>query len=147
MDQNEINDIETKIEAEKSSKFWGRARIPLEYLYFPVHDPRDLDRSNVNRLKGTFLREGIKRQRHENHIPATISKEDLQLVIQNSGISPETLHNAHDKLPLLAFSSNQRVQCLHGKHRIEAARDSPRLCKNDRWWTVTLYSEGRIHGS
>ncbi|KAF2182665.1 hypothetical protein K469DRAFT_443832, partial [Zopfia rhizophila CBS 207.26] len=142
MNQIRINDAERRIEAEKSSKFRGRARVSLEFLYFSVHCPRDLDRSNVERLKGVYLREGVKRLEPKNHVPAIISKADLKSAIKHSGTSlSDLLNRPQENLPRLKFPPNFRLQCLHGKHRIDAAKESPRLKGEEKWWTVTFYLE------
>lgn len=145
MNSVQVNDAERRIEAEKSSKFRGRAQVPLEFLYFSVHCPRDLDRSNVERLKGVYLREGINRLKPENHVPAIIRKADLKSAIKHSGTSlSDLLNRPQENLPQLKFPPNFRLQCLHGKHRIQAANELTHLKVEDKWWTVTFYLEGMI---
>lgn len=146
MNQIQVNDAERRIEVEKSSKFRGRAQVPLEFLYFSVRCPRDLDRSNVERLKAVYLREGVNRLKPENHVPAIISKADLKSAIKHSGTSlSDLLNRLQENLPRLKFPPNFRLQCLHGKHRIQAAKESARLKGEEKWWTVTFYLEGMIY--
>ncbi|KAL5331286.1 hypothetical protein ACEPPN_000816 [Leptodophora sp. 'Broadleaf-Isolate-01'] len=39
--------------------------------------------------------------------------------------------------PMLKFPTSCQLECLHGRHRIEAAREF--LLPTDRWWVVDLY--------
>lgn len=134
---------EEDIERHKSSHFRGRARVSLEFLHFSEHSPRDLDSTNVQRLMGVYLEEGIKRLQHEHHVPAVIGIEDLSNALQISDLSlVDLLNSSQSKMPRLSFPKGFRLICLHGKHRIEAAKRSGCLRGEDRWWTVTLYSEG-----
>lgn len=145
MKQARVSQAEEEIERQKSSHFRGRARVPLEFLYFSEHTPRDLDRGNVERLMGVYLEEGVRRLQHEHHIPAVVGKDDLLSAVRLSGLSLVNLLNSSQaNPPHLTFPEGFRLRCLHGKHRIEAARLSACLQGQDRWWTVTLYSEGKL---
>lgn len=117
--------------------------MPLDFLYFSEHSPRDLDRGNVERLMGVYCDEGVKRLKHEHCIPAIVGKDDLLSAIHLSGLSlVQLLNSSQGDPPRLTFPEGFRLQCLHGKHRIEAAKLSACLQGQDRWWTVMLYSEG-----
>ncbi|KAA8622017.1 DUF3723 domain-containing protein [Pyrenophora tritici-repentis] len=143
MNQAHVNKAEEDIERQKSSHFRGRARVPLEFLHFSEHSPRDLDRGNVERLMGVYRDEGVKRLQCEHHIPTIIGKDDLLSAVHLSGLSlVHLLNSSQDDPPRLTFPEGFRLRCLHGKHRIEAAKLSACLQGQDRWWTVTLYSEG-----
>jgi hypothetical protein len=144
MRQAGVDHVVKGIEAEKFTKYRGRARVSLEHLYFPVHHPRDLDRSNVARLKDVFLREGVRRSKPENHVPAIVSLNDLSVALACSGKSLSDLVNgSQDNPPRLTFPPNYLLRCLHGKHRIAAAKESTCLRDDNRWWTVTFYLDGR----
>ncbi|KAJ4329997.1 hypothetical protein N0V95_010119 [Ascochyta clinopodiicola] len=143
MKQARINHVEEEIERQKSSHFRGRAKVPLDFLHFSEHSPRDIDRGNVQRLMGVFREEGVKRLQNEHHIPAIVGKDDLLSAVQLSGVSlVDLLNSSQESPPRLTFPDGYRLRCLHGKHRIEAAKKSACLQGQDRWWTVTLYSEG-----
>ena len=47
-------DREERLATEGREKYQGTARIKLEVLHFPQNEPRELDRKNVERLKGYF---------------------------------------------------------------------------------------------
>ncbi|RYN74723.1 hypothetical protein AA0120_g12233 [Alternaria tenuissima] len=143
MKQARVSEAEEDIERQKSSHFRGRAKVPLEFLHFSEHSPRDLDRANVERLMGVYRDEGVKRLQHEHHIPAVVGKDDLLSAVHLSGLSlVHLLNSSQGNAPRLTFPEGFRLNCLHGKHRIEAAKRSACLQGQDRWWTVTLYSEG-----
>ncbi|GFF59604.1 conserved hypothetical protein [Aspergillus lentulus] len=55
-----------------------------------------------------------------------------------SGITEAELKGAVEP-PLLLLPRGYQLQCLYGKHRIEAAKDV--LYPGDRWWTVYLYND------
>ncbi|KAF1358854.1 hypothetical protein EJ07DRAFT_121843, partial [Lizonia empirigonia] len=134
--QTRVNQAAENIERQKSSHFRGRAKVPLEFLHFSEHSPRQLDRGNVERLRDVFREQGVKRLTSGNHIPAVVGKDDLERAVQLSGLSLlDILNGSQDKPPLLRFPDGFRLECLHGKHRVEAAKLSA-------WWTVTLYSAG-----
>jgi hypothetical protein len=143
MKQAQVSQAEEDIERQKSSHFRGRARVPLEFLHFSEHSPRDLDQGNVERLMGVYRDEGVKRLQYEHYIPAVVGKDDLLSAVHLSGLSlVHLLNSSHGNPPRLTFPEGFRLRCLHGKHRVEAAKLSARLQGQDRWWTVTLYSEG-----
>ncbi|KAF1352972.1 hypothetical protein EJ07DRAFT_13857, partial [Lizonia empirigonia] len=145
MEQARVDHVEEEIERQKSSHFRGRAKVPLDFLHFSEHSPRDVDRGNVQRLMGVFREEGVKRLQNEHHIPAVVGKDDLLSAVQLSGVSlVDLLNSSQENPPRLTFSDGYRLRCLHGKHRIEAAKNSACLQGQDRWWTVTLYSEGML---
>lgn len=143
--QARVSQAEEDIERQKSSHFRGRAKVPLEFLHFSEHSPRDLDRGNVERLMDVYRGAGVKRLQNEHHIPAVVGKNDLLSAIHLSGLSlVHLLNSSQDNPPRLTFPEGFRLKCLHGKHRVEAAKLSACLQGQDRWWTVTLYSEGTL---
>lgn len=141
--QARVNQAGENIERQKSSHFRGRAKVPLEFLHFSERSPRQLDRGNVERLMDAFRDEGVKRLQADHHIPAVVGKDDLQSAVRLSGLSLLDLLNcSQDNPPRLTFPEGFRLLCLHGKHRVEAAKLSACLQGEDRWWAVTLYSAG-----
>jgi hypothetical protein len=58
-----------------------------------------------------------------------------------SGISADALlSNLSDDYPELKFPVGFQLECLHGRHRLQARRET--LPSRDKWWTVDLYLEG-----
>ncbi|OBT51206.1 hypothetical protein VE04_07718 [Pseudogymnoascus sp. 24MN13] len=50
---------------------------------------------------------------------------------------PRCRITAEPNYPLLEFPTGFRLECLYGRHRIEAGREF--LHPGDNWWTVDLY--------
>ena len=119
--------------------FYGTARIDLKYLYFD--EEQGIDMNNVARLKRIFNQEGCLRLQPSHRIPATINTNVLERAIRQDGSKREDLLHPRDRIPNLKLSNRDRVDCLHGRHRIEAARQF--LPLEDEWWVIDLYSVGR----
>ncbi|KAF1948546.1 hypothetical protein CC80DRAFT_556252 [Byssothecium circinans] len=138
MRQSRLAERELRLEAERCIKYRGTARISLEVLHFQSNQPRELSQKNVERLKEIFRIEKIHRLNPRNHIPAVIHQSDLEDAIQASDTTAERLlSNPANEPPLLAFPAGHRLTCLHGRHRVQAARET--LPPTDAWWTVDLY--------
>lgn len=132
---------ESQRETEKGAKFRGRARVSLDALQFPVRFPRELDRDNVKRLKEIFEL-NINRLDPQNHIPALIKNSVLEQATQAAGTTVHALlENSMAQLPFLVFSPDV-LKCLHGKHRIQAAKESD-LPEAERWWVVRFYLDSK----
>ena len=137
-------DREERLATEGREKYQGTARIKLEVLHFPQNEPRELDRKNVERLKGYF-KKGQCHRVGRNHIPAVIDQSQLSEVLRDSNVSVKTLLSNTDPHPMLRFPAGSQLQCLHGRHRIQAAREF--LTPRESWWTVDLYLSGTCHHS
>jgi hypothetical protein len=138
MRRSRFSEQELRLEAERCVKYRGTACVRLEVLHF---EPRELSRKNVKRLKEVFQRDKIRRLEPRNHIPAVVDQSDLDNAIQASEISAESLlTNPDNDPPMLRFPEHYRLTCLHGRHRIQAARET--LPPTDAWWTVDLYLAG-----
>lgn len=123
----------------KRHHFQGSAKIYLEHLQFAKHDVSEfLDQKNVARLKKIFELEGCLRLDPEHHIPVVIDSETLKQSLTKSAISRGDLFTSTIP-PELVLPGKYVVTCLHGRHRIAAARDF--LLASDRWWTVDIYSQ------
>ena len=93
------------------------------------------------RLKKCFQTEGCHRLEWENHIPAIIEESQLDDAIVASNISPNRLQsNLGDDYPELKFPAGYQLECLHGRHYVQAGRET--LPLRDKWWTVDLYLKG-----
>ena len=147
MRQAQAREEEIRLEAEKKLKFKGTARIRLEQLHFPWNDARELNEKNVDRLKAIFQQHGCRRLEVQHHVPAIIDEERLDATIAAAGISPRALMRtqAADGYPELIFPYGQQLECLHGRHRVQAGKDF--LPLRDKWWTVDLYLTGMTASS
>jgi hypothetical protein len=73
-------------------------------------------------------------------VPAVIDMGDLELIMEQSGTClAELLDNPRDMPPELNFPPGRKLECLHGKHRIQAAKELRFLKAEDKWWVVDLY--------
>ena len=107
--------MSTNIYAQLDEHFRGYARIRLDDIEF--ESGRDLDSRNIRRLLGKFKRK-CERENPGNAIPVVV-KEDILANLSQRDLHPETIHSlVPDELPYL----ETKVLCLHGKHRIYAAR-------------------------
>lgn len=133
---------DVRLEAERFVKYRGTARVPLHLLCFERGELRDLNRRNVERLKTVFHSETVRRLDPRNRVPAVISQSGLDEAVAASGISAERLLNdADNDPPALHFPAGVQLTCLHGRHRVQAARET--LPPTDAWWAVDLYLAGR----
>jgi hypothetical protein len=141
MRQARFLDQEKRLAAERQIKYKGTARIRLEVLHFQWNEPRELNQKNLERLKKCFQTEGCHRLEWENHIPAIIDESQLDDAMVASDISAERLlSNLSDDYPELKFPAGYQLECLHGRHRVQAGRET--LPPRDKWWTVDLYLKG-----
>lgn len=119
---------------EKSRAFCGSFKIPLDKLQHEdlPNNPRQLDKANVARLVNVFHDDECLRRDSDNYVPALINRSAL----------PDGPIRVGD-LPLFDlpfFEPSDKLVYLHGRHRLEAAREF--FSGNDRWWIVNLYSDG-----
>ena len=125
---------ESDLEKEKAAKNIGTARIRLEWLYFRE---KQLDEKHVETLQLRFQKD-CQRLPARNHIPAVINQQHLDSALQISGIKDGLVRtNSQNEFPELSFWTGYQLECLHGKHRIQAAKQA--LSPSDMWWTVDLY--------
>lgn len=148
MKQNEVTDYEQDISKDKASNLRGKARVMIAALKHTPESMRDLDNTNVERLKDIFTMEGCRRDAPERHVPVVISMDDVTRAIALTGSTEvsldKLLDNPKELPPLLKFPPGVHIQCLTGKHRIQAAKECTTLPASERWWIVDLYLEGRI---
>lgn len=131
---------ESNLAKEKATKFNGTARIRLEWLYFRGNQ---LDDRHVQDLQSRFQKE-CRRLDARNHIPAIIDQKHLDSALRVSGIPEGVLPiNSQNRFPELGFWTGYELECLHGRHRIQAAKQA--LLPPDMWWTVDLYRAGMIN--
>jgi hypothetical protein len=136
-----VLDEESQIEEERKQLSYGSARVDIDALAFDASPERQANERNIERLLSAFQRAGCLRLHPQYHVPAIIAKEQLDEAVANTAASEDALlHHDPSKWPILIFPDGFRVQCLHGRHRIEAAKRY--LSVNDRWWVVDFYSPG-----
>jgi hypothetical protein len=121
------------------SKFRGKAKVNLQYLYFPF-DSSDPDVSNINRLKTIFKKERCRNCLPINRIAAEIEDDSFNesLQISNIGSPSLLLLDGKDSFHELKFPPGFQLKCLYGKHRILAAREYIKE-EAKKWWIIDLY--------
>ena len=125
---------------EKTKQFIGRAKVGLEHLHFPPRNRcQNFDERKRGRLVSIFALEGCLRNDPDHYIPALINQEVLHGALRSSGLNLRDL-NTKEEPPWLNLQDVQ-IKCLHGQHRIEAAKIF--LSPFDEWWIVDFYDEGR----
>ena len=133
------DDTQIRRFTERKGNFRGSAKINLKHLTFD--DTSYLDPKNIDRLEKNFELEGCLRLDLEHHIPAIINDSVLRESLQKSHIVNGDLLQ-QNLPPKLDLPPDENLRCLHGKHRIAAAKKFLYL-PADKWWVVDLYSDGR----
>ena len=129
-----------RFERERRGKYRGAARITLDVLHFSEKQSTTLDQENVEYLKEVFRREHCRREPVRNHVLVLIDQSCLDTALGLSGISAAALLTTGDEYPELRLPAGVRLECLHGKHRIQAGREF--LSPRDKWWIAELYLAG-----
>ncbi len=127
----QAHDEESRLEAKKELKYKGTARVRLKWLHFRWNEPEELDNTNVERLKSIF-RKDCRRLDIHNHICAVVDQQHLDAAILVSGISARALLTKPESgYPELVFPAGYQLECLHGRHRIQAGKEV--LPPADKW--------------
>lgn len=128
------------IQEMKSSHFKGFARVWLRDLRF--HTGRGLDDKNVKRLSRIFRAEGCHKSDRRYVLPVVVEERVLtQALNGKSCVSPCLLSQLPTDLPLLSIPDNKTIICLHGMHRVYAAKKVLPPC--EQWWTAEVYDSGK----
>ncbi|KAL4755928.1 DUF3723 domain-containing protein [Aspergillus foveolatus] len=128
---------EVRLATERRLKYLGTAKVSINQIQFEPPLPRDLDSKNVARLREIFRKNQCRRLDVDNHVPATVSQQDLAVALQNANVSQQSLlTNNPPHFPELRFAAGQ-LRALHGRHRVQAGAEV--LPPADRWWTIDLY--------
>lgn len=102
-----------RIQAEKSAKHIGVARIKLSSLEFP--NSRSLDSKNIQRLKNLFRgQRGCQPGELQNRIPAVVDEATLGEALNASGLTRDDLLSTGPGYPTLDFPPGVRLECLRG---------------------------------
>lgn len=136
-----VPDTEKKYLLERNKALCGIFRIPLCKLKHegPDVNPRQLDLKNVQRLLNIFELEGCLRMEPDNYVPALIPRALLPTVPKVAGGLADWM------IEPPVFDPPESLYCLHGRHRIEAARQY--LSLTGKWWVVYLYVEEHLSSS
>ncbi|OBT79449.1 hypothetical protein VF21_02102 [Pseudogymnoascus sp. 05NY08] len=139
MQQSRAQNEDSMLEEERRLKYKGTARISLDVLFFRQDQPREYSQRQADFLVDCFQKEGCHRVPLCNHVPAIIDQESLDAALQRLGGTADDLltNDEEPNYPLLEFPTGFHLECLHGRHRIEAGREF--LHPGDDWWTVDLY--------
>ena len=140
MQRTPVQDQAETLEREKRIKYKGSARIRLEHFAFSKDEPGMLNKSVVKNLVSIFEAEGCFHRDSRYHVPTVIDREQLDPALHSSGIASDLLlGNAQTEAPELRFPLGFRLECLHGRHRVQAGRE---MVPPQLWWTVDLYLAG-----
>lgn len=104
----------------------GSARVPLAAIK-PSPKLRAVDEKNVTRLAKIFLTEGCFRNDKKNFAQVLVDPNQLEMV-QLQDIT-------YDEQTTVMFPPKS-LECLHGWHRLLAARCLP---FDEHWWPVDIY--------
>lgn len=130
---------------EQQTHFAGCAKVQFKHLTFDLNESQPtsltIDAKNVERLIQIFKLEGCLRLDLAHHIPAIINAQTLRESLYRSQV-PDSGLAARQNPPALFFSDNIHLLCLHGRHRIAAAKEI--LLPGNTWWTVDLYLDGQL---
>lgn len=135
---------ELEMTESRSQALVGSATIFIRHLQFPQDgEVRALDEKNVQRLLEIFEIAGCENvDKDKHHIPAVVPRLQLEYILHQNGRHISQLQDL--KPPKLLLDHDAALECLHGRHRLAAARRY--LPPNESWWVVDLYvAEGMIH--
>lgn len=131
--------VSRRIGTEKSLKYIGTASVKLDHLNFP--NAERPNQKNVDRLVKLFQRlRGCSPGEKLNRIPAVIGETYLQDALAMSNLSREALLSSDGDVAQLHFPSGFRLECLRGKDRVQAARQT--MCSAEPRWVVDLFAAG-----
>lgn len=141
--QRKARHVEARLSQDGSKYFLGRARINIDVLDFSRSSAREIDPANVQRLVSHFRLVGCLRLDSRYHVPAIVDNTILRQALEEANASVDDLRSSDtSRWPFLTFPAGARIDCLHGQHRVMAARVI--LPSNERWWIADLYSDGKV---
>ena len=130
---------------DENSSPVGIVHVDISSLVFQDEiEARQIDDNIVQKLINIFTMSsnGCERDEPENHIPALISSRELDYILQISQLTRDDLQRSllgggYPKLNTL----NNKIYCLHGRHRLRAAAAFFRNTQpGNYWWTIELYT-------
>ena len=131
----------SQLEEDRRRYFLGSAKVDIDILSFDKSLPRETNAQNIERLLSSFELTGCLQLDPQHHLAAIIAPSTFHEAISHAGSTGEAaLDRDPSRWPRVSFPAQFRVQCLRGKHCIEAAKHY--LTGRHRWWVVDFYSEG-----
>ena len=109
---------EERLARKRQIKYKGAACIRLEALKFD----REPDQKTLDKLKKRF-QERCCYLRVRNYVCALISQQQLDVVLQASGLAPNQLLCSENQYQKLKFSSGIQLDSLHELYHIKAAKN------------------------
>jgi hypothetical protein len=142
MSRTTLGLISQRIELERAIKHIGTASVSLNALSFP--HSQALNQANVERLKRSFcIERGLRQDDLHNRIPAVIDEGLLGEVLTGNGLSIDSLQSGLSGQHVqLEFPNTFRLECLQGRHRVEAAYQA--FPYSDKRWIIDLYPAGML---
>ncbi|CAL8575817.1 hypothetical protein XPA_001720 [Xanthoria parietina] len=124
---------------EKQKAYLGSIKYPLSYLEeeSAAVNPRQTDPKNIQRLLNIFRLEGCCRLEPRNRVPVLISEPQYERLINQLPDKGVQLRDCNVEPPETTWA--EKLVCLHGKHRLEAARHY--LGSGQKWWIIDLYRD------
>jgi hypothetical protein len=123
-----------------------RSDIEARQIDNTVAPKRQIDNTGVQYLVKVFTEssKGCEQDEPDNQVTALISWTELDHMLENSQLTRNDLQRSllgggYPKLD----TSNTKIYCLRGRHRLKAAALYLRHCDpEDYWWAVKLYTLG-----
>src|SRR6266516_5788308 len=122
----------------------GIVHIDISSIVFQDEiEARQIDDITVQKLINIFTTSsnGCELDEPENRIPALISSRELDYILQISQLTRDDLQRSllGERYPKLN-TLNNKIYCLHGRHRLRAAAAFLRNSEPDNyWWTIELH--------
>jgi hypothetical protein len=86
-------------------------------------------------------RKGCDQDKEEYFIPAVVNEAELEDILRTNNLTREilqrTIYVKNNRNRPKIILPNFKLRCMHGKHRIEAAKRF--LKPPETWWTIKLY--------
>lgn len=117
------------IAEEREKAYLETAFIAVKDLDFPYS--RQLDTAHVEYLRDKLERETIRPSEHM--IPAVVRMEEYSTFKYEQPVDGST--------PTLICPAGMQVRCLHGRHRVAAARKLQRQNHWDGRWVIEIYDQ------
>lgn len=134
---------EARLSAERKRKWCGCVKIALDRMDFTHSSARPLDPVNVARLVASFELGGCYRTDVAYHVPGVLDVDLLHQSVIHAGASMNDLRSKDASVwPRLELPAGVQVRCLHGQHRVAAARQF--LRGQDQWWVVDIFADSKV---
>ncbi|KAF8545287.1 hypothetical protein BDD12DRAFT_976954 [Trichophaea hybrida] len=136
---------ETHALQQRDQSFKGSAWVRISAINISSATGREVNVKNVERLKNIFELEGCLPKHPHHHVPVLVKQGDFESGLRSSDVTAANLKNCGTANPPTLKFPDRALECLHGKHRLLAARSH--LPPKDQLWVVDLYVESSQHFS